>query len=570
MVGEKQGCGDCKRAGRHYRYWPWAALVVVILLTAAVRVRLLGAPLERDEGEYAYGGQLILQGVAPYAQVYNMKMPGIYVAYALIMAAFGQTHTGIHLGLLIINAATILLLFLLVEKLFGALAGVAAGAAFALLSLGQQVQGVFANAEHFVILAALGGLVLLVRAVDCEEGLALLAGAVLLGLAFIMKQHGAAFIIFGAVYLLSVELRRRPFTWKPLAARGILFLLGVLLPFAVTCLLLWGLGVFDKFWFWTFDYAREYVSAMPLSVGLKKLQGKVIDIAGSAILLWILAGAGLASFFWHKNVRKHSLFAGGLLFFSFVAVCPGLYFRPHYFILLLPAIALLAGVGAVSIRDLFVRGSSAPAAQVIPMLLAVSVLCHASYQQRIVIFQADPRALSRIIYSANPFPESLEVARFIKEHSASDDTIAVIGSEPQIYFYSNRRAATGYIYTYALMEDNSYARRMQEQMIREVESASPELLVFVNVTASWLARPDSEKMIFEWFKRYTDKYYRKVGIIDIISQELTVYRWGRECENYRPRSRYWVAVWQRNGKRSSSPKQHILEPAPIDVHNLPL
>ncbi|UCF42746.1 MAG: glycosyltransferase family 39 protein [Planctomycetota bacterium] len=554
MITEDVTTDTVKRQATHYRYWAWVALVAVILLTAAVRVRLLDAPLERDEGEYAYAGQLILQGIPPYAQVYNMKMPGIYAAYALILAAFGQTHSGIHLGLLIINAATVMLLFLLAKRLFGPLAGVAAAAVFALLSLGQQVQGIFANAEHFVVLAALGGLVLLLRAVDCQKWPSLLAAAVLLGLAFIMKQHGAAFIIFGAMYLLFRELSRQPFTWKPLAARGGLFLLGVLLPFAVTCLVLWGLGVFGKFWFWTFDYARQYVSATPLSVGLENLQENIIRVVGSAILLWILAGVGLSSFLWNKNVRQHSLFVCGLLFFSFLAVCPGLYFRPHYFILLLPAVSLLAGIGAAYIQSLFARSQSIMLSKTILMLLALVVLSHASYQQRIVIFQADPRMISRIIYGANPFPESLEVARFIKERSDNDDTIAVIGSEPQIYFYSNRRAATGYIYTYALMEKHSYARKMQEQMILEVESARPEFLVLVNVSTSWLARPDSEKVIFEWLEQYTDKYYRKVGIIDIISQELTVYRWGRECEDYVPRSSHWVSVLQRKGRNSLDPE----------------
>jgi hypothetical protein len=447
-----------------------------------------------------------------------------------------------------------LLLFLLAEKLFGPLAGVVTAAAFALLSLGQQVQGIFANAEHFVLLPAIGGLLLLVHSVERRRWFSVLAAAVLLGLAFIMKQHGAAFIIFGALYLLLSELRRRPFAWKRFTARGIVFLVGVLLPFAVTCLILWWVGVFDKFWFWTFEYAHQYVSAVPLSVGLKKLQVMIVDIAGSAILLWVLASAGLVSLLWNKNVRKHSLFVGGLLFFSFLAVCPGLYFRRHYFILLLPAVSLLAGIGAVSIRDLFARSQSAVVSKAIPMLLAVAVLCHASYQQRVVIFRADPRMLSRIIYGANPFPESLEIGRFIKEHSTNDDRVAVVGSEPQIYFYSNRRAATGYIYMYALMGNHSYARKMQEQMIKEVESAGPKFLVFVNVSTSWLARPDSEKMIFEWLAQYTDKYYRKVGIIDIISQELTVYRWGRECEDYGPRSSHWVAVLQREGKNSSKPK----------------
>ena len=87
---------------------------------------------------------------------------------------------------------------------------------------------------------------------------------------------------------------------------------------------------------------------------------------------------------------------------------------------------------------------------------------------------------------------------------------------------------------------------MQEEMIGEIESANPKFLVFVNVPTSWLVRPDSERIIYEWFKQYAQRYYRQVGIIDIISHEVTVYRWYQECEGYRPRSKYWVAVFERN------------------------
>ena len=69
----------------------WAALGLIVLGAAAIRLRLLDTPLDRDEGEYAYFGQLLLQGVPPYAGAYNLKAPGIYVAYAMILAAFSQT-----------------------------------------------------------------------------------------------------------------------------------------------------------------------------------------------------------------------------------------------------------------------------------------------------------------------------------------------------------------------------------------------------------------------------------------------------------------------------------------------
>src|ERR1700681_2047843 len=105
---------------------PWIIVGLTVVFVLAVRVRLQEMPLERDEGEYAYAGQLILQGVPPYKEAYNMKLPGTYAAYALIMAVFGQSRSGIHLGLALVNAASIVLVFLLGRKLLDDVAGMAA------------------------------------------------------------------------------------------------------------------------------------------------------------------------------------------------------------------------------------------------------------------------------------------------------------------------------------------------------------------------------------------------------------------------------------------------------------
>ena len=41
----------------------WCILAVIVFgLLIAIRIRLLRIPLERDGGEYAYAGQLMLQG----------------------------------------------------------------------------------------------------------------------------------------------------------------------------------------------------------------------------------------------------------------------------------------------------------------------------------------------------------------------------------------------------------------------------------------------------------------------------------------------------------------------------
>lgn len=519
----------------------WLFVFLIILSTAAIRFRLADVPLERDEGEYAYAGQLILDGIAPYSHIYNMKLPGIYAAYALILTIFGQTHTSIHLALIFINAATIVLLFVLAKKLFGPLTGTATAAAFALLSLSRSVHGIFTNAEHFVILLAIAGILLLVQAPEKEKWPNILTAALLLGIAFLMKQHGAAFIAFAGLYLFFSQIRQKPLVWKLLVAKILLFTAGILLPFAVTCLVLYWAGVFEKFWFWTFEYAREYISSIPPLNSLNYLKYQLTKITTEAILIWILAGIGLIALLYCKKVRRHSIFAISFLFFSFLAVCPGFYFREHYFILLLPAVAMLAGIGTSCLCDLFANCRSVLEAKVIPAALVFALLFYTIYQQRDYFFTMDSTEVSRLIYSDNPFPESLEIAEYIKRHTKKDDRIAVIGSEPQIYFYSDRRSATAYIYTYELMKIHPYALKMQAEMIQQIESGKPKFLIYVNVRTSWLPRPGSNMMVLEWFEKYKNNY-DIVGIVDITSQDKTTYLWNEQTRGYSPQSTNWLAV----------------------------
>ena len=149
--------------GKLVQFAWWALATIAFTLVIAIRIRLLGIPLERDEGEYAYAGQLILQGIPPYKLAYNMKFPGTYAAYALIMSIFGQTIDAIHLGLLLINVATIALIFLIGRRLINTMAGVTAAASYAVLSVSPSVLGLAAHATNFVLLSVLGGILLLLK-----------------------------------------------------------------------------------------------------------------------------------------------------------------------------------------------------------------------------------------------------------------------------------------------------------------------------------------------------------------------------------------------------------------------
>jgi len=511
-----------------------AALGVLLVCVALVRLRLAGAPLERDEGEYGYAGQLLLQGVAPYQLAYNMKFPGTYYVYSVMLALFGHTAWAIHIGLLITNACTTLALFFLARRLTGERAALIAAIAFAVLSLDRWIMGPFAHATHFVILPAIAGLLLLDRGVDSRRPMTFLVAGVLLGTSVLMKQHAAVFVALGMGLVLWRDPGTKP---APLAAklrRAGMLALGALAPFAVLCARLAAQGVLGRFSLWTIQYARAYATEVPWSGALPALASGLRTVTVTTWALWAIAALGLVGLWlvpWRRETRT---FACAFLVASFLATCPGFYFRAHYFIVMLPALALLAGVGVVSLQRLCASRLTATAGTAVAMAVFVAALLAYVVPERDYLFAMTGEDLTRSRYGRNPFVEAPAIARYIEQRTSAADRIAVIGSEPEIYFYARRRSATGYIYMYPLMEPQPLAPRMQDEMIRDIESAHPLFVVFVRSRTSWLPRPDSDRRILTWADHYLRRCYDVVGIAERLPGGESVLRWDAEVAGYQP------------------------------------
>jgi hypothetical protein len=541
---------EVKTPGSSSSQWCVVLLGVVIVFFSLVRIRLLNMPLERDEGEYAYAGQLMLQGVPPYVLAYNMKLPGTYAAYSLIMALFGQSPVGIHIGLLLVNAGTAILLFLLVQRLFGPLAGLAAGASYALLSTSVSVLGFAAHATHFVALASVAGILLLLMAIDSKRMLFYFLSGFLLGLAFIFKQPGIFFVLFGGLFLLVREWPDRG--WRGLARHMGAFSASAALPFALTCGILFFAGVLGKMWFWTFSYGVQYASSLSLSQGWLQLSGIIPTVFEPALFVWALAGLGLVALAWDSRNWQNTVFAIGFLLFSWAAVCPGVYFRQHYFIVFLSAVCLLVGVAvSTAERELSRHFHNSPICFV-PLLVLLAAMVVSVAGQREAFFQMDLTVLCRYIYGDNPFPEAQTIADYLERNTPPQARIAVLGSEPEIYFYSKRHSATGYIYTYPLMESQKFALDMQKEMVKEIESSRPDFMVFVQIPLSWLASSESNPYILDWFGKYVAENYELTGIVDEVSPE-TQFVWGDAAKSYRVQSDASLSVYKRRNAAPSQP-----------------
>lgn len=531
----------------------WCILAVIVFgIVLAIRIRLLGIPLERDEGEYAYAGQLMLQGIPPYKLAYNMKFPGTYAAYAVIMSIFGQTIFGIHLGLLLVNAITVALIFLVGRRLIDSTVGIAAATSYAVLSISPSVLGLAAHATNFVMVFVLGGTLLISRLSESERHSfeRLFASGLLFGIGALMKQPALLFIPFGAIHLLRNDVHQR-FILNKILLRNLIFGVAAIVPLGITCLILWYAAVFDKFWFWTVRYAAQYGTFLiseiysgkwPLYRAMQVSGRSITEAIGMAWGLWALAGLGLMVGLWKRRSRFSTTFLLGFLVFSALAVCQGFYFRPHYFIMILPAVSLLVGVAISNLSDLLTNRMIV--VRFAPLFLLSVTLSLPIFWEKKFFFGVSPVEACRMSYSDNPFAESVKIADYLRDHTSPDDTIAVLGSEPEIYFYAQRHSATGYIYTYSLMEPQKYARQMQEEMIREIERAHPKYLISVVMFYSWLWRPGSERLIFTWANEYTAQNYAAAGLVNITPRE-TDYFFGDVPQSVESLKNY-ILIYERN------------------------
>jgi 4-amino-4-deoxy-L-arabinose transferase-like glycosyltransferase len=537
------------------RLWPWLVVLAVLLFVGFIRVRLLDMPLERDEGEYAYAGQLILQGIPPYELAYNMKLPGTYYAYALGTAVFGETSAGIHLTLLAVNALTIVFVFLLARKLFGTTAGLVAGASYGVMSVSPVVFGLAAHATHFVVLFAVPATLLLLHADEDKQARTLFFSGLLFGLAFLMKQQGICFCLFGCLFLIWRAILAKSFFSIAFVKRGLIFGLGIFLPFTFFCLSCVIAGDFLRFWMWTVIYAHKYATVLPWSEGVWQLTRHLQETRNISVGLWILAAAGPLLAWWNKAARQRTLFVVVFWLFSFLGTAIGLYFRSHYFILVLPAFAILVGMAVASLQRILPSGKMKNVFQSLPLILFAAILGWVVLYQSPAFFQLPPLRVCQIIYQGNPFVESLAAANYIHEHSAPDARVAVVGSEPEIYFYAHRHSATGYIYTYALMEPQPAAPAMQHEMISEIETNRPEYLVSVPYQLSGLPRSHNTAPIFEWLDQYTRTFYKMVGVVGYNSQGDLISAWDEALTNAPVFPGEYIRVYKRK-----------MEPSAVNAH----
>jgi hypothetical protein len=425
-----------------------------------LRVPSVAQPMGGDQGLYAYAGQQLLAGHAPYAAAWDQKPPGVHVVYALLWFVWPHESV-VAIADMVVAGIVAVLLIVIARRRFTEGVGFAAAAIFLFFanpSMVQRLSGVYVRGqcETFITLAIAGSLAL--AAAQRRSRAHLIGIGVLLGCAFWLKYNAAAYAlaITTAIFVWS----RDPESWwrsglKELRWIAVAGALTVALPLLAMVAAGAGRDLYLATVTYNVAYSGEtYESTTPL----RSLFTFPIARASNDAL-WILGGMGVLAglFHWLRAPRSAQALCG-LVILSWLAasflsiLINGARELPQYFIQAGPALAMMASAG---LAPLFSHRKSVLVPVVTTVVLVAACLRpgQAGHIPKLMEnLRFDWSGLTgttdRLTYLARFGEEkfvALEVedlAVKIKAATASTDAIYVFGFSPGVFVKSERRSAS--------------------------------------------------------------------------------------------------------------------------------
>jgi hypothetical protein len=475
----------------------WLGIIGLAALFLLLRWNNFNAPLIRDEGEYAYAAQRLVQGELPYEHSFVQKPPLVIYSYLLADLLAPQVFWSSRLLAGAFMALATVLLGFIARREFGQGFALPAMWLMTPMVLLPGVDQFTANTEMFLLLPLLGFFAVYSQGRLRNHLPKYWFAAGLLAATTLLYKYTALPLVVLVFAVWSVEQWRSAKNIKSFLHCWGAALLGGSLAAVVE------LGIFllhdggATLWDCTVTFNRHYVASdnfswLGISIKLKSFWA-------TWWILFLLAGAAFLKprprlWFWTAA-------------FLCAVVATGASYYGQYYLLLMPFWALLAVAGIHALAELIGRKSTLSLHQIRLGLIALAVV--------LVLLPDLPwLTLSRETFAAGKFAnrsvfvESSIVSQRVAELSSPSDYVWVAASEPQILFYARRKSPTRHITVYELVIRSPMLPQYQAETIRAVQEHSPKLIVW---SPSWLQDEPQPSEVLRFLDETLAKDYQRVG-----------------------------------------------------------
>lgn len=483
----------------------WSLAILTAIMSVVPRLMYRHIPFDRDEGAYAYMADVIGRGGLPYVNAFDHKFPLIYYLYHLSFNLFGHSLSSPRLLAAIFIAVASLLACLLVYRLTKRFSA----ALFSSLLLGLSVSspayhGLSANTELFTLPLIVGGILILFA--ENPPGWRFFCAGMVFGIGFLIKQPVLVIALFVCAAC-SLSGWKTPLL---LFRRVVLFLAGLILPFLCVAAFFHLRGGLTAFFASSILYNFGYMGQATLGESLGYFRGSVGTIMRMDQFLWLAAAAGMVMLCRSGFRTPLNLTLAMIAVGSFLATAMGTYFYRHYFIFLFPVLVTIAGLGLAAVLDL------CPGRYRRSAIIAVSLLsCFSS--ARFMAYSSDD--VVKRTYHLPTFVQARGVGDYLRTQASPSATLFIVGSEPEIFFYSGLESATKVYYIYPLVSSTRMLGTLRQQTLAELVLRPPDYMLLVNDPYSLsLKTVAADTFVSDLLDRFSS--YRLVGVVADHGDEL--------------------------------------------------
>jgi 4-amino-4-deoxy-L-arabinose transferase-like glycosyltransferase len=401
------------------------AAAAIVLLTIATRLPSLVHPQAiDDEAVYSVVANEIVDGGRPYIDAIERKPPLLFWTYAAIFQVAGKYNwAALHAVALLWTFGTMAGLYVIGRQLFNRETGLIAALLYSVFQPWGTGKNLAFNGELLMNLPLVWAWAIAFGRSESRSRPELFAAGALLCAGFLLKQPAAIAALPIAFYLFLPSYRRsRGLGLNDSIIQAAILSAGFFLTLGLVAFVLQHQGILSEAGYWTLA-----------SHGIPHVfweRGVILTLAFIAACLPIVVGAVVTfrdqpALWAGKRAERAALL--WLVVASMIGTAAGARFYPHYYIQLVPPLALLA---APCFAELWRRRQVA-----IVIVLAIAVVAFSIAHWRFLL----------------PRREATETARYINAHSSPNDRIFVWGPEAsQFYLQAQRRPASRYVLTFPL------------------------------------------------------------------------------------------------------------------------
>ncbi|MBP6399240.1 MAG: glycosyltransferase family 39 protein [Saprospiraceae bacterium] len=495
---------------------------VALFLSLSSRLFFLDEPMSRDEGAYAYLGKMAMNGELPYVDFYEMKPPLLYYLYGIGGVIFGTGDTGLRLFALFLIMVSSSLIFLIVKRFYSPSSGILSAAVFSFLSLNLYTMGFTMVAEHLVNVFILASILVGLQLQNSPKTIGWALSGLLLGIAVLVKQVAVVFVPMVLFLIFNAELKTKQYRLKSIIIYGA----GMALTIGIVLLLVGLMGDFDEMIYWLIEYPLQYTSSVDNKEGmfyLKQFLSRIL--AFSPLVFGLISISVLLSLIDFKSATIKWLWI--YLACGFLSLIPGLRFYGQYWILLMPVLSIFLANGVV-----FLQKRASAAGVLFGSMVCVLIFMELGFKQNYYYNTGLSRPITKL-YSNNPFKAIRELSTYLKSKMTDKDQLLVLGSEPQIYLYTGKKAPLPHVYSALLMRNNPKNVVARDEIIKYLEQKRPNYVFFNLFPFSWMIQEGDDDALYRQSFVYMVNNYEVIASYDIAADQYKYADQGQTSDAYK-------------------------------------